>query len=332
MKNKNITQIIFGIVLSAATISYAQDTGENGANRRVATTSTPANPRFGGVKGIFSEPTFNNPFTKTQEEHVDTPQMYLGFRSPMEVDTGVTWIPRLAPSGSENVDHSKWTLFIRGTGIAYKQFSYRGQPLLNERGKLGNVALELTVRPRIDGGGDNTPDSADGRNEAVLTAYTQGTMVGQAWSMGPGDDWTTIPNMHLLPTVQSPPNIQVKRVIAITQAATPANGATPAIRAYLDDSFLENAMFSEGYVKALRVNPNGTLQADGDWLDWDTVGGDGTHFFPWGRYGQPITANSSTPIADTTMPWVIAPRAPHTRYQQKTPSMGLPSNQSTLFR
>jgi hypothetical protein len=276
--------------------AQAQDVGENGANRRV---ESPV--RYGGVRGTFSEPSFNAKFTTSQTNNIDTPQMYVGLKGPFEVDAGLSWLPTLNSDGTKTDNPNHWYAFMRCAliyeteGATYQRLFVNGMPWFVNRGDLNRVKVQFWVR------GNTTT----GLTHLYLAITYNNTIYEKAKDI-------TLPSSQIDVSV-----MQVKRVTAMTQKS----GVS------LDGSFLTGASFTEGEVERIMVSPTGTLVGDGVWSNWDTVGGYNDHFIPFGHYGE----TGINPI-DPKQPWIIDCWSPHQRHNETSSLLyGLASNGATLF-
>lgn len=296
--------IILTLCVTQACAQRVAGSGEFGGNRRVTTPEG-----YGGVRGTFTEPTFNNPFNATQEANTDKPQMYLGVRVPgvMEVDAGFTWIPRYTQTGALETNRNHWGVFrrINGGTQSLVRAARSTNLWLVGRGNLDDTDAMLIVR-----GDANRPV----RNHFRILIQRGNTVLAAR-----NVEFPTPPNPQ---TVAS--NMVSKRVIAMTQAGTEA---TPS---HLDGSFMRGAAFTEGRVAKIKFNTaEGTFERDGDWTYWDNADGNARHYYPWGRRGQPVGA-VTTNASERTRDWVID-SPDHHRYKGDGDLEGRPSNESTAF-
>lgn len=311
MKMKHLVGLLIILTSCLARCCMAQnECGECGANRVV---TTPVH--YGLVSGKFLEPgllrrmwlhrvrsasTPNDPSTDTFDIK-DVPQLYMGLQSHpnptdgFEIDAGVGFEPFATYGrGHHAVDittraNSKWRLFFRSTETGGGYVNMHGTDnLFLKQHELNDVIFSVALVNRAMG---FAWIAADGTVSGRLTP---------APALRAGTDPATFQ-----------PAIRGKRVTAITQEHRPIHPTS------FDGAVMLGATFVDGRATTTSAQVGGggvhifvTSSNPNNSVNWDKIGGDGGHFYPYGRFWDLAT---HAPSLDRHVPRVIAPRAPHMR-------------------
>ncbi len=186
---------------------------------------------------------------------------------------------------------NKWRAFMRVKGGPETQLYYGGRAWYVNKGTLGTVTQDMLII-----------------SDHIHLELRRGGV--------------TLSRNQLIPVPSAAAAAAMigKRVIAMTQA----NGT------HLDGSWLMNAGFSSGRVQAISFNSSTGKFEEGDWIGWELVGGDSSHFFPGGRYGEKPSNQQLLPPAIGT-PFVIDLSPPNARDMNGDPTNPAPLVRDGLF-